>query len=95
MFEETLTGRPHDTSVQKATSDNENVDEDGLPEDVNIVTKFAYILKFVLPDILSVDSLLWIIETYIAKKNWVSSAYYWRCSTSWLKRTSAISGTHA
>jgi len=24
--EETLTGRPHDTSVQKATSDNENVD---------------------------------------------------------------------
>jgi len=26
VFEETLTGRPHDTSVQKATSDNENVD---------------------------------------------------------------------
>jgi len=26
MYEETLTGRPHDTSVQKATSDNENVD---------------------------------------------------------------------
>jgi len=25
MYEETLTGRPHDTSVQKATSDNENV----------------------------------------------------------------------
>jgi len=24
MNEETLTGRPHDTSVQKATSDNEN-----------------------------------------------------------------------
>jgi len=24
--EETLTGRPHETSVQKATSDNENVD---------------------------------------------------------------------
>jgi len=24
--EETLTDRPHDTSVQKATSDNENVD---------------------------------------------------------------------
>jgi len=23
---ETLTGRPHDTSVQKATSENENVD---------------------------------------------------------------------
>jgi len=26
MYEETLTGRPHDTSIQKATSDNENVD---------------------------------------------------------------------
>jgi len=26
VYEETLTGRPHDTSVQKATSDNENVD---------------------------------------------------------------------
>jgi len=26
MYEETLTGRPHDTSVQKDTSDNENVD---------------------------------------------------------------------
>jgi len=26
-YEETLTGRPHDTSVQKAISDNENVDE--------------------------------------------------------------------
>jgi len=26
MYEETLTGRPHATSVQKATSDNENVD---------------------------------------------------------------------
>jgi len=26
VFEETLTGRPHDTSAQKATSDNENVD---------------------------------------------------------------------
>jgi len=26
IHEETLTGRPHDTSVQKATSDNENVD---------------------------------------------------------------------
>jgi len=26
MYEETLTGRPHDTSVQKATGDNENVD---------------------------------------------------------------------
>jgi len=26
VHEETLTGRPHDTSVQKATSDNENVD---------------------------------------------------------------------
>jgi len=25
-YEETLTGRPHDTLVQKATSDNENVD---------------------------------------------------------------------
>jgi len=25
-YEEMLTGRPHDTSVQKATSDNENVD---------------------------------------------------------------------
>jgi len=25
MYEETLTGRPHDTSVQKATSDNKNV----------------------------------------------------------------------
>jgi len=25
MYEETRTGRPHDTSVQKATSDNENV----------------------------------------------------------------------
>jgi len=24
----TLTGRPHDTSVQKATSDSENVDAD-------------------------------------------------------------------
>jgi len=23
VYEETLTGRPHDTSVQKATSDNE------------------------------------------------------------------------
>jgi len=26
VYEETLTGRPHDTSVQKATSDNENKD---------------------------------------------------------------------
>jgi len=26
VHEETLTGQPHDTSVQKATSDNENVD---------------------------------------------------------------------
>jgi len=26
MYEETLTGRPHDTSIQKATCDNENVD---------------------------------------------------------------------
>jgi len=26
VYEETLTGRPHDTSVQKATSNNENVD---------------------------------------------------------------------
>jgi len=26
VYEETLTGRVHDTSVQKATSDNENVD---------------------------------------------------------------------
>jgi len=26
VYEETLNGRPHDTSVQKATSDNENVD---------------------------------------------------------------------
>jgi len=26
VYEETLTGWPHDTSVQKATSDNENVD---------------------------------------------------------------------
>jgi len=26
VYEETLTGRPHDTSVQKATSDKENVD---------------------------------------------------------------------
>jgi len=26
VYEETLTGQPHDTSVQKATSDNENVD---------------------------------------------------------------------
>jgi len=26
VYEETLTGRPHDTSVQKATSDYENVD---------------------------------------------------------------------
>jgi len=26
VYEETLTGRPHDTSVQKATSDNENAD---------------------------------------------------------------------
>jgi len=25
-YEETLTGQRHDTSVQKATSDNENVD---------------------------------------------------------------------
>jgi len=25
-YEETLTSRPHDTSVQKAISDNENVD---------------------------------------------------------------------
>jgi len=25
VYEETLTGRPHDTSLQKATSDNENV----------------------------------------------------------------------
>jgi len=25
VYEETLIGRPHDTSVQKATSDNENV----------------------------------------------------------------------
>jgi len=26
VYEETLTGRPHDTAVQKATSDNENLD---------------------------------------------------------------------
>jgi len=26
VFEETLSGRPHETSVQKAASDNENVD---------------------------------------------------------------------
>jgi len=26
VYEETLTGRPHDTSIQKATSDKENVD---------------------------------------------------------------------
>jgi len=26
LYEEKLTGQPHDTSVQKATSDNENVD---------------------------------------------------------------------
>jgi len=26
VYEETLTGQPHDTSVQKAISDNENVD---------------------------------------------------------------------
>jgi len=26
VYEETLTGRPRDTTVQKATSDNENVD---------------------------------------------------------------------
>jgi len=26
VYEETLTGQPHDTSVQKAASDNENVD---------------------------------------------------------------------
>jgi len=26
MYEETMTDRPHDTSVQKATSDNENID---------------------------------------------------------------------
>jgi len=26
VYEETLTGRPHDTSVQKPTSDNENVE---------------------------------------------------------------------
>jgi len=26
VYEETLTGWPHDTPVQKATSDNENVD---------------------------------------------------------------------
>jgi len=26
VYEETPIGRPHDTSVQKATSDNENVD---------------------------------------------------------------------
>jgi len=26
VYEETLTGQPHDTSVQKATSDNENLD---------------------------------------------------------------------
>jgi len=26
VYEETLTGRPQDTSVQKATSDNQNVD---------------------------------------------------------------------
>jgi len=26
VYEETLTGQPHDTAVQKATSDNENVD---------------------------------------------------------------------
>jgi len=26
VYEETLTSRPHDTSIQKATSDNENVD---------------------------------------------------------------------
>jgi len=29
VYEETLTGQPHDTSAQKATSDNENVDECG------------------------------------------------------------------
>jgi len=26
VYEESLTGRPHDTLVQNATSDNENVD---------------------------------------------------------------------
>jgi len=26
VYEETLTGQPHDTSVQKATSDNKNMD---------------------------------------------------------------------
>jgi len=26
VYEETLTDQPHDTSVQKATSDNKNVD---------------------------------------------------------------------
>jgi len=26
VYEKTLTGRPHDTSVKKAASDNENVD---------------------------------------------------------------------
>jgi len=26
MYEEMLTSQPHDTSAQKATSDNENVD---------------------------------------------------------------------
>jgi len=26
VYEETLTSRPHDTSAQKATSDNENMD---------------------------------------------------------------------
>jgi len=26
VYEETLTGRPHDTSVQETTSDNKNMD---------------------------------------------------------------------
>jgi len=30
MYEETLTGRPHDTLLQKATSDNENENVDAV-----------------------------------------------------------------
>jgi len=30
VYEETLTGRPHDKSVQKAISDNENVERHAI-----------------------------------------------------------------
>jgi len=51
VYEETQTGRPHDTSVQKATSDNENVDavqrhaQDGC---MDLIDVYRYIVDTVV-----------------------------------------------